>query len=101
MAKCPACEHEVATPFYLNVVKWRWIACPDCAGRLERKKPRLVVEMTGFFVALLALGSLGDLFAIVADALMIVISVVILVEFMRPQLQLRKPPPKAEVELKI
>ncbi len=101
MAKCPACEHEVATPFYLNVDKWRWLACPHCAARLERKKPRLVVAMTGFFVALLALGRLGDLFAIVADALMIVISVVILVEFMRPQLQLRKPPPKAEVELKI
>jgi hypothetical protein len=103
MAKCPACEHEVATPFFMNADAWRWLACPHCAARLERRKPRLVAAMTGFFVALLALGRLGDLFAIVADALMIVISVVIIVEFMRPhpQLQLRKPPPKAEVELKI
>jgi len=101
MAKCPACKREVATPFVLNVDKWRWLACPHCAARLERKKPRLVVAMSGFFVALLALGRLGHRFAIVAEALMIVIFVVITVEFMRLHLQLRKPPPKPESELKI
>jgi len=57
--------------------------------------------MTGFFLALLALGRLGHRFATVAEALMIVIFVVILVEFMRPELQLRKPLPKPEIELKI
>jgi hypothetical protein len=101
MAKCPACEREVATPFVLNVDKWRWLACPHCAARLERKNPRYAVAMTSFFVALLSLGRLGHRFAIVAEALMIVIFVVILVDFMRPQLQLRKPLPKAEIELKI
>ena len=59
------------------------------------------MAMSGFFIALLSLGRLGHRFAIVAEALMVVIIVVITVEFMRPQLQLRKPLPKAEVELKI
>jgi hypothetical protein len=101
MAKCPACEHDIATPFVLNEDKWRWFVCPHCAARLERKKPRLVVAMSSFFLALLALGTLGPRFAIVAEVLMGVIFVIILVEFMRPKLQLRKPPPKPEVELKI
>ncbi len=101
MAKCPACEHEVVTPFVLDADSWRWLVCPHCAARLERKKPRLAVAMAGFFVALMALGRLGHRFAIVAEALMIVIFVVTLVELMRPELQLRKPLPKPEIELKI
>ena len=100
MAKCPACEHEVVTPFVLDADSWRWLVCPHCAARLERK-PRLVGAMTGFFVALLALSRLGHRFAIVAEGLMIMIFVVTLVEFMRPELQLRKPLPKPEIELKI
>src|SRR6267142_4431206 len=99
MAKCPACEHDIATPFVLNEDKWRWFVCPHCAARFERKRPRLVVAMSGFFLALLALGTLGHRFAIVAEVLMVAIFVVILVEFMRPQLQLRKPLPKPEIEL--
>lgn len=101
MAKCPACDHEIATPFVLNEDKWRWLVCPNCAARLQRKKPRLVVPMSGFFLALIALGRLGHRFAITAEVLMVVIFVVILVEFMRPQLQLRAPLPKPEIELKI
>ncbi len=101
MAKCPVCEREVVTPFVLNVDKWRWLACPHCAARLERKSPRYVVAMPGFFLAVLALGRLGHRFATVAEALMIAILAVILVEFARPQLQLRKPLPKPEIELKI
>lgn len=101
VTKCPACERKVVTPFFLNGDAWRWLVCPHCAARLERKKPRLVLPMTGFFLALLALGRLGHRSAIVAEALMIVIFVVILVELMRPELQLRKPLPKPEIELKI
>jgi hypothetical protein len=101
MAKCPACEHDIATPFVLNEDKWRWFVCPHCAARLERKKPRLVVAMSSFFLALLALGTLGHRFAMVAEVLMVAIFVVILVEFMRPRLQLRKPLPEPKIELKI
>lgn len=101
MAKCPACERDIATPFVLHEDKWRWFVCPHCAARLERKKPRLVAATSSFFLALLALGTLGHRFRIVAEVLMGVIFVIILVEFMRPQLQLRKPLPKPEVALKI
>ena len=101
MAKCPACEYEVVTPFFLNVDKWRWLACPNCAARLERKNPRYVVALSSFFLALIALGSLGHRFAVIAELLMAAILAVILVEFMRPQLQLRKPLPRPETKLNI
>jgi hypothetical protein len=101
MAKCPVCKHDVAAPFFLNVDAWRWLACPHCGARLERKNPRYVVALSSFFLALIALGRLGRRFAIIAEVLMAAIFVVILVEFMRPQLQLRKPPPKPEIKLNI
>jgi hypothetical protein len=80
---------------------WRWLACPHCAARLERKNPRYVVALSSFFLALLALGRLGHRFAVIAEVLMVAIFVVMLLEFMRPQLQLRKPPPKPEIKLNI
>jgi hypothetical protein len=101
MAKCPVCEHDVATPFFLNVDRWRWLACPHCAARLERKNPRFVAALSSFFLALLALSRLGHRYAVIAEVLMVAIFVVILVEFTHPQLQLRKPPPKPEIQLNI
>jgi hypothetical protein len=101
MAQCPVCAQEVATPFFLHVDGWRWLACPYCAARLDRKNPRLVVALSSFFLAVLALGSLGHRFAVIAEVLMVAIFVVMLVEFMRPQLRLRKPLPKPEIRLDI
>jgi len=54
-----------------------------------------------FWLALLALGRLGHRLAVIAEVLMLAIFVVILVKLMRPELQLRKPLPKPESELKI
>ncbi len=101
MAKCPVCSRDVATPFFLNMDAWRWLACPHCAARLERKNPRYVAALSSFFLALLALGRLGHRFADIAEVLMVAVFVVILVQFMRPQLQLRKPLPKPEIKLNI
>ena len=101
MAKCPACEQNVATPFFLNVDGWRWLACPHCAARLEKKNPRYAVALSSFFLALLALSRLGHRFAVFAEGLMVVLFVLLLLEYMHPQLQVRKPPPKAEVKLNI
>jgi hypothetical protein len=101
MAKCPACEHEVATPFVLNEDAWRWLACPHCAARLEKKNPRYLAVLGPFIVSLIALGGLGHRYRVVSAVLMAALIVVILVEFTRPQLQLRKPLPKPEIELKI
>lgn len=101
MAKCPVCERDVPTPFFLNVDAWRWLACPHCAARLERKNPRYLVALSSFYFVALGLGRVGHRFAILAEVLMVAIFVVILVEFMRPQLQLRKPLPKPEITLNI
>ena len=101
MARCPVCEHDVATPFFLNVDRWRWLACPNCAARLERKNPRFVVALMPLWVALIAAGGQGHRFTVIAEALMVGIFVVILVEFIHPRLQLRKLPPKPEIRLDI
>jgi hypothetical protein len=101
MAKCPVCDHDVANPFILNADAWRWLVCPHCAARLERKNPRIVVPLMGFWLALLALGRLGHRFAVIAEVLMVAIFVVIFVKLMRPELQLRKPLPKPEIKLNI
>jgi hypothetical protein len=100
MAKCPVCEYDVATPFFLNVDAWRWLACPHCAARLERKNPRCVALLP-LWIGLIALGGRGHRFAVIAEVLMGAIFVVILLEFMRPRLQLRKPPPEPEIALNI
>ena len=100
MAKCPACAHDVATPFFLKTDAWRWLACPHCAARLERKNPRSVA-LVPLWIGLIALGGRGHRFAVISEVLMGAIFVVILLEFMHPQLQLRKPPPKPEIKLDI
>jgi len=101
MAKCPACAHDLATPFFLNADAWRWLVCPHCAARLERKNPRSAATLMPLFIVLIAVGGQGHRYALAAEALMVAIAVVILVEFMRPQLQLRKPLPKPEITLNI
>jgi hypothetical protein len=102
MAKCPVCEHVVATPFFLNVDAWRWLVCPHCATRLEKKKPCFVVAMMALWPGLIALTRFqGHRFAVFADVFMVAAVMVMLVEFMRSQLRLRKPPPKPEIRLNI
>jgi hypothetical protein len=100
-AKCPVCTQEFATPFILNTDAWRWLTCPHCAARLERKPPRYVVAFMPFFIVLTAMGGRGHRFTTLAELLMVVIVVVIFVEFLHPQLQARKPLPKPEIKLDI
>ncbi|SRR5713101_5686007 len=101
MAKCPACEHDVVTPFFLNVDRWRWLACVHCAARLERKNPRSLVALGPLLMVFIALDERSHRFAVVAEVLMVAMFIVVFVEFMHPQLQLRKPPPKPEIRLDI
>lgn len=101
MAKCPSCAQDCPTPFFLNADAWRWLACPHCAARLERKSPRYLVALSSLWVAIIALTRLFHRFPIVAYGFMAAIVILMLVELMRPQLQLRKPPPKPEVRLNI
>lgn len=101
MTKCPACRQEVVTPFFLNVDAWRWLVCPHCAARLERKNPRSLVAVGPLLMTLIAFGGRSHRFAVVAEVLIVAMFLVVLVEFMRPQLQLRKPLPKPEIKLDI
>src|SRR5690349_24789930 len=43
MTNCPACGHDVRTPFFLDLSKWSDLNCPQCKARLEMKPPRSVV----------------------------------------------------------
>src|SRR5947209_11733374 len=70
MAKCPACERDVATPFFMNTDAWRWLACPHCAAKLERKSPRYLVALSSFMLALIALGGLGHRYRIISSVLL-------------------------------
>jgi len=99
--KCPVCARDVVTPFFLNTDAWRWLTCPHCAARLERKNSRYTAALTPFFVALIALGNRGHRAAILAEMLMGAIILIVFVELMRPQLQVRKPLPKPEITLNI
>jgi hypothetical protein len=100
-AKCPVCAQDIAIPFFLNEDAWRWLTCPHCAARLERKKPRYVVAFMPFFIVLTAMGGRSQRLTTFAEVLMVAIIVVVFVEFMHPQLQVRKPLPKPEITLNI
>ena len=41
MAKCPACDHDVCTPFFFDLDGWSHLTCTQCKTRLEMK-PRPV-----------------------------------------------------------
>ena len=104
MAKCPSCAQDCPTPFFLNADAWRWLACPHCAARLERKRPRFLVPLVALWLwpGLIALTRLhGYRFAMFVEVFMTATILVMLVELMHPQLQLRKPLPKAEIRLNI
>ena len=100
-AKCPVCVQDVATPSFMNADAWRWLVCPHCAARLERRTPRYVLAFMPFFIVLTAIGGRGQRLALFSEVLMIAIVVVIFAEFAHPQLQVRKPLPKPEITLRI
>jgi endogenous inhibitor of DNA gyrase (YacG/DUF329 family) len=99
--KCPVCDGEVATPFFLNADAWRWLVCPHCAERLERKNPSWIAPLSSLLLAMIALGRLSHVAAVVTEVGMVGVFAVIVVEFARPQLQLRKALPKPEITLNI
>jgi hypothetical protein len=101
MAACPTCNHDVATPFFLNVDAWRHLVCPHCKARLEMKPPRSFV--LGPLVApLFVLARQGRVFEVLAFVFMFATIFLLLLESVRPQVQLRKRPlPKPSIRLNI
>jgi hypothetical protein len=101
MAACPACNHEVATPFFLKVDGWRHLVCPHCKARLEMKPPRAAV-FGPLMVALFVLARRGRVFEVIAFVFAFATIFLLVLESARPQVQLRKRPlPKPDIRLNI
>ncbi len=101
MAICPACNHEVATPFFLNLDGWRHLVCPHCKARLEMKPPRSVV-LVALIAPLFVLARQGRAFEVIAFVFAFATIFLLLLESVRPQVQLRKRPlPKPAIRLNI
>lgn len=101
MAKCPACDHEVRTPFFLNMDAWRLLVCPHCKARLEMKPFRSFV--LGPLVApLFVLARQRPVFEVIAFVYMFATILLLLVEGARPKVRLRKRPlPEPNIRLDI
>jgi hypothetical protein len=69
MATCPACDHDVATPFFLNLDAWRHLVCTHCKARLELKPPRAYV-LGPLMAPLIMLGRQGRVFVVTAFVFM-------------------------------
>lgn len=101
MAKCPACDHNVTTPFFLSLDAWRWLVCPHCKVRLEMKPPRSVV-LGPLMAPLFVLARQGRVFEVIAFAYMFATIFLLLLESAHPKVRLRnKPLPKPAIRLDI
>ena len=101
MATCPTCYHDVATPFFLNLDAWRWLVCLDCKARLDMKSPRSVV-LGPLIAPLFVLARRGRVFEVIAFVFMFATIFLLLLESVRPKVQLRKKPlPKPTIRLNI
>ncbi len=101
MAKCPACNHDVRTPFVLNLDAWTHLACAHCKARLEMKPLRAAL-LAPLMVSLFVLARQGHVWEIIAFVFMFANIFLLLLESVRPRLQLRKKPlPKPTILLNI
>ena len=101
MAKCPACDHDVRTPFFLNIDAWRHLLCPHCKARLEMKPPRSFV-LAPLMAPLFVLARQGRVLEVIAFVYMFATIFLLLLESLRPKVQLRKKPlPEPTIRLDI
>jgi hypothetical protein len=91
MAKCPACGHDVRTPFFFNLDGWSHLTCTQCKARLEMKPHPVSFWLLPILLSLSWLARLGHIFAVVAEVLDVFAGVtLVLLLIVRPQVQLRK-----------
>jgi hypothetical protein len=91
MAKCPACDHDVAPPFFLNLDAWRWLVCPHCKVKTGNEAARSFV--LGPLVApLFVLARQGRVFEVIAFVFMFATIFLLLLESVHPKLRLPKRP---------
>ena len=101
MAKCPACDHDVRTPFFLNLDAWSHLTCTQCKARLEMKPP-LSAVLGPFMAPLCVLARQGRIFVVIALVFMFATIFLLLLESLHPKVRLRnKPLPEPDVRLNI
>ena len=101
MATCPVCKHDLATPFFLNLDAWRSLVCSNCKARLEMKPPRSAV-LGPLIAPLFVLARQGRIFEVIAFVFMFGTISLVILESIRPKVQLRKKPlPKPSIRLNI
>lgn len=101
MAKCTVCNHDVRTPFFLNMDAWRHLICHHCQARPEMKPPRSIV-LGPLIAPLFVLARQGRVFEIIAFVFMFVAVFLLVLESLRPKVQLRKKPlPEPSIRLNI
>src|SRR5260370_18630449 len=99
MAKCPAYDQDVRTPYFFNLEGWSHLACTHCKARLEMKPCPVAAWFLPIFVACSWLGRLGHTFAFIAEGLLVAATLIlILLLIVRPPLRSRTQPlPKPEI----
>jgi hypothetical protein len=101
MAKCPACDHEVRTPFFLDLDGWTHLRCAQCEARLELKPPRSFL-LSPLMTPLFILARQGRIFEGIALVFAFATIFLVLLESSRPEVRLRtRPLAKPEVRLDI
>ena len=101
MAKCPNCQQNVSTPFFVKLDAWRHLVCPNCKTRLEMKPSRSAL-MAPLIGPLFVLARQGKSFEVIAFAYALATIFLLLWESAHPKLQIRKRPlPEPEIRLKI
>jgi hypothetical protein len=101
MATCPACNRDVAAPFFMDLDAWRHLVCPHCQARLEMKPPRSFV-LALLMAPLFVLARQGRVLEIVAFVYMFATIFLLLLESVRPKVRLRtRPLPKPTIRLNI
>jgi hypothetical protein len=101
MAKCPACDHEVRTPSFLNLDAWTHLQCAQCKAPLEMRPPRSFL-LAPLMAPLFVLARKGHAFEVIAFAYASATMFLVLFECFRLKLRLRKKPlAKPIVQLKI
>lgn len=101
MAKCPACDHDVRTPFFLDLDGWSHLTCTQCKAKLEMRPPRSAV-LGPLMVPLFVLARQGRVLEVIAFVFMFATIFLLLLESVRPKVRLRKKAlPKPEIWLNI
>jgi hypothetical protein len=101
MATCPACNHDVRTPSFLDLDAWAHLTCTQCKARLEVKPP-LSFLLGPLIAPLFVLARQGRVLEAFAFVFMFGTFSLLGLECLHPKVRLRKrPQPKPAVRLNI